>query len=192
MNDQGQTICLCMIVKDAAAVIRRCLDSVRGIVDHWVIVDTGSTHATREVIREHLKSLKGSLHERRWRNFAHNRSEVLALARGHGDYSLIIDADDVLEIPAGFRLPELATDSYSLDIYHAGIVFRRPQPVRNSLPFSYEGVLHEFLTCEGAQGNGHLPLRIRMGHDGARRRDPETYRHDAAILVCALRRQAAA
>ena len=34
MNAAGQTICLSMIVKNEASVIRRCLDSVRPIIDH--------------------------------------------------------------------------------------------------------------------------------------------------------------
>ena len=40
-------ICLNMIVKNEAHVIRRCLDSVRPHITHWVIVDTGSTDRTR-------------------------------------------------------------------------------------------------------------------------------------------------
>ena len=38
------SLCLNMIVKNEAHVIRRCLDSVRPFVSHWVIVDTGSTY----------------------------------------------------------------------------------------------------------------------------------------------------
>jgi glycosyltransferase involved in cell wall biosynthesis len=102
------TVCLNMIVKNEAPVIRRCLDSVRPIIDHWVIVDTGSTDGTQDIIREHLKDVPGELHERPWKDFAHNRSEALALARPLGGYSLIIDADDTLEIPAGF--PAAGTD----------------------------------------------------------------------------------
>jgi hypothetical protein len=54
--------------------------------------------------REHLKDLPGELHERPWRDFAYNRSEALTLARPHGDYTLIIDADDVLEFGEEFRI----------------------------------------------------------------------------------------
>lgn len=32
---------LCMIVKDEAHVIERCLTSVRPYVDAWLLVDTG-------------------------------------------------------------------------------------------------------------------------------------------------------
>ena len=179
-------ICLAMIVKNEAAVIRRCLESVRPIIDHWVIVDTGSTDGTQDMIREYLRDLPGELHERPWRDFAHNRSEALVLARPHGDYSLIIDADDTVEIPEGFHLPELTADSYMLDIQDTSVRYRRTQLVRNTMPWRYQGVLHEFLTCDGAQPGGHLPVVMRRGHDGARRRDPQTYRKDAAILEGAL------
>src|SRR5262249_60611020 len=88
MNKFGQTICLNMIVKNEAEVIRRCLDSVRAIIDYWVIVDTGSTDNTQQIIREHLKNVPGELHERPWQEFAHNRSEAPALRRGDRHYRL--------------------------------------------------------------------------------------------------------
>ena len=44
-------ICLNMIVKNEAPVIERCLASVRPWIDHWVVVDTGSTVGTEERIR---------------------------------------------------------------------------------------------------------------------------------------------
>ena len=121
-----QTICLCMIVKNEAPVIRRCLDSVQPIVDYWVIVDTGSTDGAQDIIREHLRDLPGELHERPWRDFAYNRSEALALARPHADYSLIIDADDVLEIADGYRLPELTAELLSLEIRDSSLAIGEP------------------------------------------------------------------
>jgi glycosyltransferase involved in cell wall biosynthesis len=186
MNAAGQTICLSMIVRNESQVIRRCLDSVRTVIDYWVIVDTGSTDSTQDIIREHLRDLKGELHERPWRDFAHNRSEALDLAKSHGDYTLIIDADDVLEIPEGYQLPELTADALVLDIQDAGIRYRRTQIVRSSLPWRYKGVLHEFLTFEGSHSSGHVPILMRRNHDGARRRDSQTYQKDAAVLERAL------
>jgi hypothetical protein len=174
-----------MIVKNEAPVIRRCLDSVRPIIDHWIIVDTGSTDGTPDIIRAHLRDLPGSLYERPWCNFAINRSEALVLARPCGDYSLIIDADDQLEIPENFSIPALRADSYTIDIHSDGIRYRRPQLVRNSLPWRYEGVLHEYLVCEAAT-TSHLALTLHINHDGARRRDPLTYQHDVELLEKAL------
>ena len=150
MNAARQILCLNMIVKNEAPVIRRCIDSVRPIIDRWVIVDTGSTDGTQDIIREHLLDLPGELHERPWRDFAHNRSEALELARAQSDYTLIIDADDTLEIAPSTVLPALSADSYMLEIGDARIVYQRTQLVRSALPWRYEGVLHEYLTCEGA------------------------------------------
>jgi glycosyltransferase involved in cell wall biosynthesis len=189
MNSAGQTICLSMIVKNEASVIRRCLDSVRPLIDHWVIVDTGSTDGTQDIIRAHLKDLPGELVERPWQDFAHNRSEALALARPHADYTFIIDADDALELSAGFVLPALTADSYTVDIQDTNAFYQRQQFVRAALPWRYAGVLHEFLTCDGAGPQSHLPIVMRRNHDGARRNDPTTYQRDAAILEAALARE---
>lgn len=180
-------VCLNMIVKNEAGVIRRCLDSVRPIIDCWVIVDTGSTDGTQDIIREHLRDLPGELHERPWRDFAHNRSEALDLARGKGDYTLIIDADDTLEIGPGGGLPALTADSYMIDITDTAIAYQRTQLVRSALPWRYEGVLHEYITCDDAGSTANLSgVRMRRNHDGARRRDPQTYRRDVAVLEAAL------
>lgn len=187
MNAAGQTFCLNMIVKNEAAVIRRCLDSVRPLIDYWVIVDTGSTDGTQDIIRAYLRDLPGALYGRPWRDFAHNRSEALELARGKSDYILIIDADDTLERVPGTAMPELTANSYTLEIDDSAIMYRRTQLVRSVLPWRYEGVLHEYLTCDEAGGAGHLPvIRMRRNHDGARRKDPQTYQRDAMVLEAAL------
>ncbi|WP_204508352.1 glycosyltransferase [Aestuariivirga litoralis] len=182
-----QTICLCMIVKNEAPVIARCLESVRPLISHWVIVDTGSTDGTQDIIRRELADLPGKLHERPWQDFAHNRSEALELARPHGDYSLIIDADDVLELQPGLRLPLLSEDCYTVDIRDGALLYQRKQLVSNRLRWFYRGVLHEFIDTDGPHNTGHLGIIMRRNHDGARRRDPETYRRDARILDHALK-----
>ena len=43
------TISLCMIVKNEEDVLARCLESVRDLVDEIVLVDTGSTDATKAI-----------------------------------------------------------------------------------------------------------------------------------------------
>jgi glycosyltransferase involved in cell wall biosynthesis len=183
-----QTVCLCMIVKNEAPVIARCLDSVRPIITHWVIVDTGSTDGTQDIIRDHLRGLPGTLYERPWKDFAFNRSEALELARPHGDFSLIIDADDALELPEGYRLPPLLDDCYMIQIRDNALAYQRKQLVNNRLRWFYRGVLHEFMESDGPHSTGQLDgVIMRRNHDGARRRDPETYRRDAAILERALK-----
>ena len=43
------TISLCMIVKNEGQVLSRCLDSLAGLMDEIIIVDTGSCDRTREI-----------------------------------------------------------------------------------------------------------------------------------------------
>lgn len=183
---KSHSICLNMIVRNEAPVIRRCLASLRPLIDTWVIVDTGSTDGTQDIIRAELHDIPGTLHERPWHNFAHNRSEALELARGAADYSLIIDADDYLEL-AGLGSLTLTHDCYSLVIRDPPLSYPRKQLVNNRQQWFYRGVLHEYLECNEPHTSGHLDLAIRRNHDGARRRDPGTYGRDAALLLEALR-----
>ena len=90
-----KTICLVMIVRNEAAVIRRCLESVKPLIEHWVICDTGSTDDTPEAIRQTLSGIPGTMHQVPWVDFGHNRTEALKLARGKADYHLLIGDEEV-------------------------------------------------------------------------------------------------
>ncbi len=82
-----KTIGLCMIVKDEAPIIARCLAAARPFVDYALIVDTGSTDATIAVTRAFLaqSGLAGEVICEYWRDFAYNRSFALAKLRARGD-----------------------------------------------------------------------------------------------------------
>jgi glycosyltransferase involved in cell wall biosynthesis len=184
------SLCLNMIVKNEAHVIRRCLDSVRPYVSHWVIVDTGSTDGTQDVIREHMHDIPGTLHERPWRDFGHNRSEAIALARGHGDYALVMDADHVLHVPDGFTFEGLDADAYYIEHRYAGVNYVLGILLGDRIAWRYEGVLHEYPTADVP--HRFVPLRgpwIQVFHEGARSKDPQTYRRDIAVLEEALARE---
>ncbi|MCJ2088324.1 glycosyltransferase [Methylobacterium sp. E-005] len=180
------TICLSMIVKNEAHVIRRCLDSVRPIISHWIIVDTGSTDGTQDVVREALADMPGALVERPWVDFATNRNEALKLARRHGDYVLIIDADDELIIPEGFTMPKLREPGYRFEIVDQHTRYWRNQLVSSRKNWRYRGILHEFLSCPDVDETPILPLAMRRGDDGARHRDPNEHARDIAVLKDAL------
>ena len=99
------TVCLNMIVKNEREVIERCLSSVKQLIDYWIIVDTGSTDGTQEVVKKFLKDIPGELHERPWVDFGYNRNEAMKLAEGKTDYLFFIDADDRLVFSDDFCLP---------------------------------------------------------------------------------------
>ncbi|HEX7090575.1 MAG TPA: glycosyltransferase [Longimicrobiales bacterium] len=187
MNSFGQTICLCMIVKNEAPVIRRCLDSLDGFIDAWVVVDTGSTDGTQDIVRERLKHLPGELIERPWVDFAHNRSEALAYARGRADYVFVIDADEVLVFDEDFALPRLDRHAYHFVIESGGVSYFKTQLVDNTLDWCFRSVVHEYIYCPDARTEAVLPgVRTLRFPDGARARDPNTYRRDALLLERAL------
>ncbi len=136
-----------MIVKDESRVIKRCLDSVKPLIDYWVIVDTGSTDGTQKIIKEHLKDIPGELYERPWRNFGESRTEAFELAKGKGDYLLLMDADDVLEFEDGFVLKNLTKDLYNMWRGTKDYTYLRPQLIKGNLPWRWVGVTHEYLDC---------------------------------------------
>ncbi|MEG3988101.1 tetratricopeptide repeat protein [Microcoleus sp. S28C3] len=82
---------LCMIVKNEEATLSRTLDSVKGVVDEIVVVDTGSGDRTREVARGY----GARVYDFEWcDDFAAARNECLKHAQG--DWILVLDADEVL------------------------------------------------------------------------------------------------
>ncbi len=187
---QKKTICLNMIVKNETKVIRRCLDSVRPIIDYWVISDTGSSDGTQDMIKEHMKDIPGELYERPWLNFGHNRNEALQLAKGKADYILFIDADEILLYDKDFKLPELDKDFYYIMTHFNGTVYARVQLINGALNWKWIGVLHEALDAPGVLTADTLKGVINEVHtDGARSEDPEKYKKDVKILEEGLRNE---
>src|SRR6266699_3447605 len=94
-----KSIGLCMIVKNEAHVIARCLESFLPLLDYVLIVDTGSTDETVSVSRKFLQERKipGEIRHQPWQDFASNRTAALAMLRDRReiDYRLMIDADQV-------------------------------------------------------------------------------------------------
>ena len=187
MNTKRQTVCLCMIVKNEHHILRRCLDSVRGLIDTWLIVDTGSTDGTQQLATEYFHDLPGELVERPWRNFGHNRTESLQLASPKADYLLIMDADEYLEPAANFAWPEFTADAYDFQMLSGGLNYYKIQLIRSALPWRFEGVLHEYVTCDRTHTQEHMPhMQTIRKQEGARSRDPLTYQRDALLLEEAL------
>ena len=86
------TISLCMIVRDEEGTLRRCLDSVKEVVDEIIIVDTGSRDHTAEIAREFTEKV----YEFQWiDDFSAARN--YGLERATQDYCMWLDADDVLK-----------------------------------------------------------------------------------------------
>jgi glycosyltransferase involved in cell wall biosynthesis len=189
-DEAKKTICLNMIVKNETPVIRRCLESVKPIIDYWVIVDTGSTDGTQEMIKEYMKDTPGELHEMPWKNFGYNRNEALKLAKNKADYIIFIDADEVFAFDDGFKMPELDKDFYYIITDYSGMRYGRVQLVNNKLNWEWSGVLHETVGSTEAKSAAVVPgMRDVVHTDGARSTDPQKYHKDAKILEDALKEE---
>lgn len=187
---------LCMIVKNEAPILARCLDSVKNLVDHVLIVDTGSTDGTQQLVLDWLEEnqITGCVVESSWKDFATNRTEALARMRSLSfiDYTLMIDADDQLEYAYGLPSPywkeNLTADQISILVHHDGIQYARPHLMRNNKPFYYRGVTHEFLDCAEPVTKGfNSAVRLRVGTDSHRRTQGNKFENDLQLLTQALR-----
>lgn len=179
------TVGLCMIVKNEKDVIARCLSKVAPIIDTWTIVDTGSTDGTQDIVQETTKQLgiAGRLFERPWRNFGHNRTEAIQLARDHSDYLFFIDADEILELPADFKLPHLNKDAYAVTMANGDLRYSRTCLASTKLPLKYTGVMHEYLDPGKPIEPELLPgVLVWFTSEGARSKNPRKYHDDARVL----------
>lgn len=188
------TIGLCMIVKNEAALIERCLDSVLPLIDYAVIDDTGSTDGTQDIICSWLDrhQIPGAVSDVPWRDFAHNRSLTLQRLRNRPeiDYAMMFDADDVLVIDPEFDAAawkaSLTADLYDAEFMLGTIRYFRPLMFRNRIGFHYRGVLHEYLEAPPGRRDKAVGLHVQAGVEGERSRSPHKYRNDALLLRAAL------
>src|ERR1043165_7712525 len=80
---------LALIVKNEARCLARCLESVRGILDEIVVVDTGSTDDTASIAKRYGAKISNFA----WKDdFSIARN--FALEQATGDWILVLDADE--------------------------------------------------------------------------------------------------
>lgn len=177
MTKNRITISLCMIVRDEEKTIERCLNSVQDIVDEIIIVDTGSTDRTRELVRKYTDKV----HNFTWvDDFAAARNKVFSYATKQ--YILWLDADDVIFEPDRIKFQKLrdgfdtAVDvvnmPYLLSFDESGQVtfsLRRNRLVKRSRNFQWKGAVHEYLEVSGNILNSDIAIAHKSeGHDSER------------------------
>jgi glycosyltransferase involved in cell wall biosynthesis len=167
------TISLVMIVKDEIKILENCIESVKAIVDEFVIIDTGSTDGTQEIIKKF-----GELHEIPFSNFVDTKNEALKLAKS--DYILFMDADE--RLLNGLEFLKEHAESGDHDLIYAKIVekangsivntYMRARLWKNDGRFKFVGPgVHEVISGEGRIISDH---RIIALHDHSHR-TPESY-----------------
>lgn len=181
---------LVMIVKNECHVIERCLRSVMPHIQHWTIVDTGSSDGTQGKVIELLAHIPGQLHERPWRGFPENRTEAIELARPHSDYLFTLDADEHLESNQSDFFDELQHPAYSLMLERGSYQYPRKCVLSTQEHWLYEGVLHEYPVCSKPHPDVLIPgVTIHSPTEGARSKNPNKYQEDIALLEKALTRE---
>lgn len=147
------TISLCMIVKNEEKTLDRCLQSVAGITDEIIIVDTGSTDRTKEIAEKWTPHVFDFI----WRDdFSAARN--YSFQHATKEYILWLDADDILLPENHQKLLMLKqavnwqVDAVSM-VYH--VVFddnnnvitstRRYRLLKRCKNFKWHGIVHEDL-----------------------------------------------
>ena len=85
------SISLCMIVKNEEKVIERCLRSVKNLVDEIIIVDTGSTDKTKEIVHRYTNNV----YDFKWCD-DFSKARNFSFSKATKEYILWLDADDVI------------------------------------------------------------------------------------------------
>ena len=146
-------VSLCMIVKNEEMHITRCLDSVAELVDEIIVVDTGSTDRTVELVSGYTSKI----YSYPWKDdFADARN--YSFSRASMDYCMWMDADDILEETEKDKFLQLKqTLSLDVDIvmmkYHTSFddagkpsfSYFRERWIRNCPQYRWIGAVHEVI-----------------------------------------------
>ena len=164
-----------LIVRDEAAVLPRCLASIRDLVDEIVVVDTGSADDSRRIAAD----FGARVFEFPWRDdFAAARNAALEHARGR--WILYIDADEAIvptshDTLAGHLLdPGLVACTVRFRPRTGFTRYQECRLFRNDPRIRFRNVIHETMlpdieNVKHADGlrMGHSALAVdHFGYDG--------------------------
>ena len=167
---QTLTISLNLIAKDEAASIGRCLESVEGVVDEMIVVDTGSADDTAQIAASHGAQVLSFP----WTDdFGAARNHGLMHCRG--DWVLSLDADERLDPDTKHYVREAAATP-NVDLWYlrllnlypdgeSGTEVRLVRLFRRTPGMHYVGRIHEQLMQNlAAAVAGHSQALIH--HEG--------------------------
>lgn len=184
---------LCMIVKDEEATIERTLASVKPYIDRWIIVDTGSSDATRDVVRRVMDGVPGELHEAPFVDFSTTRNVSLDLAGDATEFVMWLDADD--ELIGGAKLrsflqKERGASGADREAYYirvqTAIRFDSARVVRSSAGWRFRGLVHEVLMRPSKIAPSYRIPDVLIRHQPAApsaERSKRRWERDVALLT---------
>jgi glycosyltransferase involved in cell wall biosynthesis len=146
-------IVLISMVRNEAKILRRCLESVEGVVDAFCIHDTGSTDDTRAIATEFLRTHPGCLTHSTWKDFGTNRTRSFLEAQSFvrdiakwdlkDTYGLLLDADMVFQ-PGTLKEQTLTETGYSIVQVAGHLAYPNCRLVRMDYGWTCKGVTHEY------------------------------------------------
>jgi glycosyltransferase involved in cell wall biosynthesis len=150
MKPAGATVRvgLAMIVKNEEHTLPRLAASLDGQLDHWVIVDTGSSDRTVAVAREVFAGVDGQVVQDEWRGYGPSRNVALEAARTECDFVLTLDADDTFHGTIDHDIDdefEGVEAEYVVDPLRYWV----PRLVRSTTDWAWYGRAHEYLGIRG-------------------------------------------
>jgi tetratricopeptide (TPR) repeat protein len=164
-----ETISVVMIVKNEAAVLGRCLESVKE-ADEIIICDTGSTDDTLGVAHQYTEKV---FSDYVWEDhFAKARNH--ALAKATGDWILSIDADEFLTCPFSVVREAVQKAFMAVNVkmtaeYGSQSTFWFPRLFRRMPTIWWEGAVHNHLSVMGEDVGA---VTITFGYSPAHGADP--------------------
>jgi ADP-heptose:LPS heptosyltransferase/glycosyltransferase involved in cell wall biosynthesis len=179
--DKRPTICAGMIAKNEERDLPPCLDSLNGVVDGIVFLDTGSTDKTLEVIKnhpflpasaKHIETYLGASEKDEkgeWKlwDFGKARNKYVEKIESLGfDFVLWMDADDeLIDGPAVRNLTLLRNvDSHGIQIEAGNLRWPHHRLWRTGLGIRYSGRCHEY---PGLRGTDEIHKDLTIRHNGA-------------------------
>jgi tetratricopeptide (TPR) repeat protein len=183
VSTRRERLTLCMIVKDEEALLPECLESVRGVVDAIVVVDTGSRDRSAAI----AATAGAKVISFEW-NDDFSAARNAALEHVEAGFVLLLDADERLGPGAGaglrqaLRKPDFDCgllclhDADALDAAPADVIAgraRRSEPIlvprllRRTPDLAWEGVVHEHVAAWLARGRKAATVNASIVHYGA-------------------------
>lgn len=165
-------LAICMIVKNESSCLERCLQSVMGLGNIY-IVDTGSTDNTCEIARKYTSNVYEN--EYKWNDsFCEARNYVLAKAKE--EWVLSIDADNYIVDPTIIldTITKAESEGYdAIDVILQGdgtnSTHRFPNLFKRSM-HTWEGAVHNFIRTNKTYQSD---IKIVYGYSAAHKLDPD-------------------
>lgn len=148
---------LTQIMKNEAHVVTRMLNSIKSVVDIIVLIDTGSTDNTIEVVKQWGtdNNIETHVFERPFDNFEASRNYSMEMGRqvtkGRGDdyWGFWLDADEQLVIDEKvFNKSKINKDLYMFNTYIGAMKYTRNECFKMDKAFRWYGPVHEFIVCD--------------------------------------------